>query len=451
MSHDCVNTGVDGPVRAAVLAARRMAKTPTHSRADWLELAADNIACDAEGFARIIVKEGIKTIREARSEVDRACRTLRLCAGEARRLAGDVVPFDQAPAGAGRVGWTERRPVGVIAAITPFNDPLNLVVHKVGPALAAGCAVIVKPHEATPGPAHRLGEAFQQAGLPKDAFQVIEGNGASVGRALVEHGDIDMATFTGGRVAGLAVARSAAGRPTSLEMGGVCSTIVMADADLDFAVSRLVPGMYAAAGQNCLHVQRVIVEVPVYDALRERLVARVAELRLGDPMSEETDMGYLIDEASAKRCADWLAEAVAGGARVLSGGTGGGKQFEPTLVENVPVNARLVLEEVFGPITVLERVDSLHLAVERAAVSGASLAVGIFTRSLNAPFALRSLRVGSIIVNDSTDFRIDAMPFGGPFPAGLSREGVRNAIESMTEPQLICLNLNAEQGASHDI
>lgn len=433
---------VNNIVDVALLAEPVMANTPKHLRAQWLEGTANSILEHKDELAASIVEEGIKTIREARSEVQRAHTTLKLCAEEAKRNTGEVIPFDQVPNGVGRLGWTEMRPVGLVAAITPFNDPLNLVVHKVGPAIAAGCPVIVKPHEATPGPAKLLIELFHKNGLPVGAFQIIEGTGAEVGRHLVEHSAVKMVTFTGGKSTGQLVANSAAGRPTALEMGGVCSTIVMADADLDSAVDRIVSGMFAAAGQNCLHVQRLLIDDAIYDTLVARLIEETKQLKLGDPMLEETDMGHLINEESAQRCASVVEDALALGGNLLTGGDYTGTSFQPTLLDNVPKTAQIYSQEVFGPITVIERINGIEEAVSILTAAEASLAVAIFTQSFKTPFLLRQIRTGSIIVNDSTDFRIDAMPFGGPFPAGLDREGVQCAIKSMSEPQMMCLNLN---------
>jgi glyceraldehyde-3-phosphate dehydrogenase (NADP+) len=433
---------VDLVVDNALRAESEMANTPKYLRAKWLEDTANSILEHKDELAITIVEEGIKTIREARSEILRAHTTLKLCAEEARRNTGEVIPFDQVPSGVGRVGWTDMRPVGLVVAITPFNDPLNLVVHKVGPAIAAGCPVIVKPHEATPGSANQLLDLFRKNGLPDDAFQVIEGTGADVGRRLVEHSSVKMVTFTGGKSTGQLVASSAAGRPTALEMGGVCSTIVMADADLDNAVSRIVSGMFAAAGQNCLHVQRLLIDDAVYDAVVQKLVEKTKLIKLGNPMSEETDMGSLISEQSAQRCAEMLGEALKLGGELLTGGEYSGTSFQPTLLANVPKTAQIYSQEIFGPITVIERVHGIEEAVATLTAAEASLAVAIFTQSLTTPFLLRQVRTGSIMINDSTDYRIDAMPFGGPFPAGLAREGVQCAIKSMSETQLVCLNLN---------
>ncbi len=424
-------------VAAAVEAGYQMAASPAWQRTEWLEAVAQEVASDAEALAECIVAEGIKTIREARREVERAATTFRLAAAEVGREAGSLVALDRMPNGTGRLGISLRRPVGVVLGITPFNDPLNLVAHKVAPALAAGNAIIVKPHEKTPSAARRLLEACHRAGLPGGAVQVFEANHNEVA-ATISDPRVAMVSFTGGRIGGAAVARAAAGKPTSLELGGIASTIVMADAEIDQAVPLIVSGMFAAAGQNCLHVQRVLIENEVYDAVLDGLVGLTRKLRLGDRRDPATDMGRLIDAVALKRCADWVAEAIAHGARLETGGTVEGETFAPTILSNVPTRCRIVREEVFGPCTVVERFKTLDEAIASAARTGPALAAGIFTQSLDAPQRAAALPVGHVVVNDTSDFRVDHMPFGGPGAAGLGREGIADAVQAMTERVLIC-------------
>lgn len=429
-------------VLQGVAVERPLAEIPPHVRAGWLRQVASTARRDSEPLAALIVREGIKTIREARGEVARAARTLEICAEEATRIGGESLDFGGSQAGDHRTGWTVRRPVGLVAAITPFNDPLNLVAHKVGPAIAAGCPLILKPHAKTPGPAKRLRDLFLEAGMPEGAFQVLGDTTADAGRALVENPSVRMLSFTGGRAVGTAVAASAAGRPVSLELGGICSTIVLEDADIEPASDRIASGMFAAAGQNCLHVQRVFIAEQVFEPMMQRLLNRANSVRLGDPMDEDTDMGELVDELAIRRCEDFVADAVSRGGRIATGGARERAAFLPTILTDTPPEALIHTEEVFGPITAVDRIGGIDDAVARLETADASLATAIFTRSLNPPLALRRLRTGSIVVNDSTDFRTDDMPFGGPFPAGLSREGVRYAMNSMLETQLICINLN---------
>ncbi len=429
-------------VKQGVAAEDVLAESPAYQRSHWLRDTAEAVRTASAELARLITREGIKTIREARGEVTRAATTLEIAAEEALRIGGETLAFDRTVAGDNRSGWTTQRPVGLVAAITPFNDPLNLVAHKVGPAIAAGCPVILKPHGRTPGPARRLRELFLESGLPEHAFQVLDDTSADAGDELVRHPAVRMLSFTGGRAVGAHIATVAEGRPVSLELGGVCASIVLADADPETTPDRLASGMFAAAGQNCLHVQRVLVATPVYEPVLERLTALAQEIRTGDPMDENTDMGPLIDDAAISRCEAFVSDAVQRGGHVVTGGKRLARGFQPTILTDTPADARIVREEVFGPITVVERIDSVDDAVARLADAEASLATAVFTRSLAPPFTLRRLRTGCIVVNDSTDFRTDDMPFGGPFPAGRSREGVRHAMADMLETQVICLNFN---------
>lgn len=429
---------IEAILAAAATATGPMRESSSWERSRWLRTAADLIENDATTFSKVIASEGIKTIREARSEVARAIATLRLSAEEATRLTGETIDFGGDRRAMGRHGWVHLRPMGVVLGITPFNDPLNLVAHKAGPAIAAGNAVVIKPHPRTPTAAKMLIAALVQAGVPNGAGACVEANRVET-KAMVQDERIAMVSFTGGRVAGRALAKAAVGKPFTAEMGGVAVTIADADADLSLAVPRLVSGMFAAAGQNCLHVQRILIHEDLRDTLVPELVEATRALRLGDPMNEETDMGDLIDAAAVSRCRDWVAEAMRGGATLLTGGTGEGLSFAPTLIEHPPAVAKIVTKEVFGPITALETFGTLEQAITSSARSGDALAVAIFTRKLEAIKQLSCLRVGQIVVNDSTDFRTDAMPFGGPGSAGQGREGVRHAMRRMTEEQVTCI------------
>ena len=295
---------------AAREVARRM---PVHQRMSVLQGAADRIAAEAEGFARLVAREGIKTIREARREVARCVGTLRLCAEEARRLTGETIAFDQVPGGEGRSGYYTREPIGVVLAITPFNDPLNLVAHKVGPAIAAGCPVILKPHERTPLSALKLADALSQAGLPAGVLQVLTGDGRELGPALLGDDRVRLVSFTGGVEAGRRVAALAGLKRLEMELGGNCPTLVLADADLDRAAAACISGAFWAAGQNCLHVQRIIADQSVYEPFRDRLRQLAAGIHLGPKLDEATDMGCLIDAMAAERIERLLASAVQDG------------------------------------------------------------------------------------------------------------------------------------------
>jgi len=429
---------VDRVVAGARDGLRAIRSAPAHARADWLSAAADIVARGRESFAATIVAEGIKTIREARGEVDRAVRTLRLSAEEAGRIPGETMDFSADPRGTGRWGWIERRPMGVVVAIAPFNDPLNLVAHKVGPALAAGNAVIVKPHPRTPGPARMLRDALLEAGAPREAVTVFEGGVEETGY-LAGHPGTDMVSLTGGRDAGRAVSRAAAGKPVALELGGVAVTILHRDADLDLAIPRVVSGMFSAAGQNCVHVQRLLVDRTLVDDVLDRIGPATRAVRTGDPGEESTDMGPVADDGAVQRCRLFVEDALEKGASLVAGGGARGLHVEPTLLLAPGPDARIVREEVFGPVSSIEPVGDLEEALLKARLSGPAIAAAVFTRSLDVPRRLRSLPVGQIVVNDSTDFRLDALPFGGPGTAGLGREGVREAVIAMSQPQVVCV------------
>jgi len=422
---------------------RRIARQmPAHQRMDILNDAAARIDAAHEEFARTIALEGIKTIREARKEVSRAVTTLKISAEEARRLTGETIRFDQVAASERRLGYFTREPVGIIAAITPYNDPLNLVAHKVGPAIAAGNAVVVKPDSRTPLSALMLARALQEAGVPSGVVQVITGQGREVGNALVRDPRVRMVSFTGGAAVGAEIMRHVGIKRVALELGSNCPVIVMPDADLDLAVTANVSGAYWAAGQNCLHVQRLFVHEKIFDEFSSRFVQGARSYTVGPKLNEETDMGPLINERHAENVERLVAEAVAAGARLLTGGERSGNFFSPTVLENLPASCSLAREEIYGPVTVLYRFSSLDDAIAQANNVDYGLQAAIFTRDLEiAHRAIAGLDVGGVMVNDSTDYRIDAMPFGGVKGSGLGREGVRSAVLEMTEPKVVCFNL----------
>jgi len=443
---DTVPCGDAADVDAALAAAERAAvvarATPVHRRMAILQGAADRIEAEAEIFARRIASEGVKTIREARKEVSRCADTLRLSAEEARRLGGETLRFDQREGNDNRIGYWLREPLGVIVAITPFNDPLNLVAHKLGPAIAGGNAVILKPDSKTPLSGIALVQALHDAGAPAGVVQVVTGPGSEIGDALVTDARVRMVSFTGGADVGEAIAHKAGLKKIGMELGSNCPVIVMEDADLELAVPSCVSGAFWAAGQNCLHVQRLLVQEGVYEEFRDRFVAAAEGYVVGDKLDERTDMGPLIDAASADRVESRVRDAVTAGARLLTGGTRDGNYFAPTVIEGVAPGNSLGCDEIYGPVTVLESVPDLTTAIARANDVEFGLQAAIFTASLaTAQQAIAGLHVGGVMVNESTDFRIDAMPFGGAKRSGIGREGVRFALEEMTEPKVVCITL----------
>lgn len=420
--------------------ARRLA---VHERQSMLRHAADLVESRAETFAYTIACESSKTIREGRAEVRRAVDTLRLASEESARLAGETIAFDRRPGAEGRRGYYERVPLGVVAAITPFNDPLNLVVHKVGPALAAGNAVVLKPASATPLSALLLVETLLEAGVPPEVLSVVTGSGSRLGGVLVSHPAVAMVSFTGGLATGEAIARQAGLKKLAMELGANSPVLVLADADVDRAADAIASGAFSNAGQNCLGVQRVFVADSVTDRFMDQLVGRTRAWRMGSKLAEDTDMGPMIHEREAVRIGEWVAEAVAGGAEVLVGGTRQGAFYAPTVMGRVPRASRLYREEVYGPVVSVFPVSSVDEAIARANEVPYGLQAGVFTRSLDlAHRCIRELNVGGVMVNDSSDFRVDHMPFGGFKGSGLGREGVRYAAEAMTETKVVCFNLS---------
>ena len=423
--------------RAAVPIAAGLSR---RARAEILERTSRTLEERAEQFATQIVAEAGKTIRQARKEVARAVTTLALSAAEARRGGGEVIPFDAYAGGEQRQGWFTREPLGIVLAITPYNDALNLVAHKIGPAIAGGNAVILKPAQQTPYSARLLVEMLREHGLPEDVVTVVHGDRHLTG-ALIAARDVRMVSFTGGFRTGEAITRTAGIKRLAMELGGNAPVIVFADADLQLAVEAIVSGAFWAAGQNCVGAQRILVHDDLYTAFRDEFVAQSRALRTGDPRDERTDVGPMISESAAQTAADAVLSAVAGGARVLCGGVPDGPYLPPTVVERVPRDHSLCREEIFAPVAVLERFSDYAEAIDRANEVEYALHAGVFTRDLSVALrAAADIEAGGVMINDSSDYRIDAMPFGGAKYGSMGREGVRFAYEEMTQPKVVCIS-----------
>lgn len=431
-------------IEDAKTGAKMAASMPVHERMKIINAAADYIEKNSEKFAHTIAREGSKTIREAAKETARCIQTLRISAEEARRIHGETIPFDQSPGSENRVGYYYRFPIGVIGAITPFNDPLNLVAHKVGPALAAGNAIIVKPATVTPLSALLLAEAFEHAGLPPKVLNVITGHGNEIGDVLVTHPDVRMITFTGGLEAGEAISRKTGLKKITMELGSNSPVIVLEDADLDEAVESTVSGAFWAAGQNCLGVQRIYIQESIFQEFQTRFVERTKQYRVGDKQSELTDMGPLINEKEAIRVENLVNEALDKGAKLLTGGERNGAFYSPTVLADVPENCTISKEEIFGPVVLLFSVNDLDTAISMSNNVNYGLQAGIFTNNVNKAYnAIVKMEVGGIMINDSSDYRIDSMPFGGVKNSGLGREGIKFMIQEMTEPKVVCFKLSS--------
>ena len=440
---DTVPASTSDDLEAALATAHEARETArgmtTYERARVLFKTAGIVDDNLEEFATTIAREGSKTIREARGEARRCVNTLTIAGEEAKRLLGETIPFDSFPGGEVRRGYFERVPIGVVLAITPFNDPLNLVAHKLGPAIAGGNSVILKPATVTPLSALKLTGALMEAGLPPGVLQCITGHGSVLGDALVSDPRVRMVSFTGGVEAGERIVSRAGLKKIGMELGSNSPVIVWQDADLEWAVETCVSGAFWAAGQNCIGVQRIYIHRAVYEQFRRGFVARTNQYRVGDKLDEATDMGPMINEGEAARVERWVRDAVEQGATVLTGGTRSGALMAPTVLENVAENATIHREEVFGPAVNLYPVDDLDEAIAKAnSVDYGPHAAG-FSRDVTVCHRLAAgLDCGSVILNDSTDYRLDSMPFGGIKNSGLGREGLRFSLQEMTEPKVVC-------------
>lgn len=411
-----------------------------YQRARILEQAALNIERDARAFARLIVYEAGKTLKQAEKEVKRCVNTLKLSADEARRNAGEVVPFDAYEGSGSRQGWFSREPLGLIVAITPYNDPLNLVAHKLGPAIAGGNAVILKPSELAPLSAIKLVGYLVEAGLPESVVTIATG-GAELGKALVAAREVRMISFTGGFVTGEQIARTAGLKKLAMDLGGNAPVIVMGDCDLEAAIESCVSGAFWAAGQNCIGTQRLLIQASIYENFRDRFVSLAKTLVAGDPTLASTDIGPMITVQAAQNAEKVVAEALQEGARLLCGHQRQGSCYAATVLENVDHASRLWRNEVFAPVVVLQPFETFDEAIALANEPEYSLHAGIFTNDLaTAMSAARRIEAGGVMINDSSDYRFDAMPFGGFKYGSLGREGVRFAYEEMTQPKVVCLN-----------
>jgi succinate-semialdehyde dehydrogenase / glutarate-semialdehyde dehydrogenase len=382
------------------------------------------------------------TPADAATELTRAVATLRLSAGEAVRIAGREIPVAATPGSEHRLAFTIRVPVGVVAAITPFNAPLNTTAHKVGPAIAAGNAVVLKPAEQTPLCSVALAQALLDAGLPPGFLQLVCGPGESTGAALVADRRVRFFTFTGSAAVGLAIKQNSGIAKTHLELGSNSASIVAADADLDLVADLAVRAGYRKAGQVCTSVQRLLVHEAVADELAARLAKRVAGLRAGDPRDPAVQVGPLIAPAEAERAERWIQQAAGRGAAVLVGGERDGPVLAPALLRDPPPDSRIMTEEIFAPAVALATVASLDEAIDLVNASEYGLQAGVFTQDLDAAFhAARRLRVGGVMINDTSSYHADAMPYGGVKNSGYGLEGPRYAVQDMTDPRIIVLNL----------
>lgn len=430
---------IDDAVAGAVDAFKKFKLEPT-KRAAILSKAAQLIEAWKEEFYELIINETGFTRSDAENEVRRCAQTLQLSAEEAKRLQGEVVPMDATPGLANRMGYTVWVPRGVVCAITPYNSPLNTVAHKIGPALAGGNAVVLKPSEFTPLTASLLCQALHEAGLPPELLSLIHGPGDTVGQRLLDDQRIAYYTFTGSTRVGKVIQKAAGLRGTQLELGSIASTIVCADADLKLAITKLTAACFRKAGQVCTSVQRILIDRRVYKEFVDQFVASVSKLPVGDPTRPETIVGPMISLYHAERAESWVNEARVDGAELLLGGKRDGALLQPTILQGVNTSMRVVCQEIFAPVVSLVAFDDLDDAIAQANGTPFGLAAGIFTRDIST--ALRSaakLDFGGIHINETSSSRVDVMPFGGVKDSGFGREGPHYAVKEMMEARLITI------------
>ena len=430
--------------RKALDAAERAMSSPlpAHERAAILDRVAALLQERHDEVAQTISAEAGKPMKAARVEAERAVSTYTMAAVEARRLAGEVVPMDASAAGVGKVAYTMRVPIGIVGAITPFNFPLNLVAHKVAPALAAGCTVVLKPAGQTPLSALLLGELETEAGLPPGWLNVLVGPSAEIGDVIVEDERVKLITFTGSSGVGWKIRERAVKKRVNLELGNATPVVVEADADIEEAATKLAANAFSFAGQSCISVQRIYVKREAYDAFVSRFVPKVQALKVGDPGEEDTDVGPVIDEDARDRIVSWVEEAKSAGATVLAGGEVVGGLLQPTVLADVTQEMKVSCQEVFGPLCTVSPYDSSEEAFELANATEYGLQAGIFTANLKTALAAAAaLEFGGVTVNEAPTFRADQMPYGGVKESGNTKEGPHYAVREMTEERLVVLAL----------
>ena len=433
---------VDRAVRAAHAAFETWAGRPAHERALVLRRAADLIDGRKEQFASLIARESGKAWKHALGEVARGVETFTFASEEAKRIHGETVPVDASAAGANRVGFYFRMPLGVVSAITPFNFPLNLVAHKVGPALAAGNTIVLKPAEETPLTAVLMRDVFTEAGLPPDVLQLVHGEGPTTGEALVRHPVPAKVTFTGSPPVGRRILEIAGLKRVTLELGNNSGTIVEPDANLERAIPRCVVSAFANAGQVCLSLQRLYVHQEIADRFIREFVRQTEALKIGNPLEHGTDVGPLISDDAADRAERWIRDAVSEGARVLTGGRREGRIVWPTVLVNTRPEMAVMCQEAFAPLVSIVTYRTWDEGLRLLGDTPYGLQAGVYTNDLRKAFeAVRRLDMGGVMVNDTSIFRVDHMPYGGNRMSGIGREGVRFAIEEMTSLRMVVVNV----------
>jgi acyl-CoA reductase-like NAD-dependent aldehyde dehydrogenase len=425
-------------IKAAHQAKARMAELPAFERAEILEKVAGYLNADREECARIIAMEAAKPLKAARTEVDRTIMTYTFAAHEARRIHGETVPMDAAPGGQGRLAFTVREPLGVIAAITPFNFPMNLIAHKVGPAIAAGNCVVLKPASQTPLSAYKIGDYFHRAGLPAGALNVVTGSGSKIGDVLMKDDRIKMITFTGSPEVGRYIRENSGLKRVTLELGSNSALIVDDSVELEQVMPRIVTGAFSYQGQVCISIQRIFVHENIFEAFAEKFIIEAQKLKAGNPLEEDTDISAMITRGDVQRTQDWVDEAITNGAELKLGGSSEEGIFQPTVLVHVPLSEKISCEEVFAPVVHINSFREFDEAINLVNDSKYGLQAGIFTNDIHKALkAAKKLEVGGVMINEIPTFRVDQMPYGGVKMSGMGREGIKYAVEEMTELKLI--------------
>lgn len=430
---------VEWAIQAAEKAKPIMAKMPAHQRAAILEKLVSLMEERADECTRLIALEAAKPWTTAKGEVARTIQTYKFAAEEARRIHGETIPMDAAPGGEDRVAYTVRQSLGVVAAITPFNFPMNLVAHKVGPAIAAGNTIVLKPATQTPLTSLFLAELLHEAGLPSGALNVVTGSGSIIGEKLIQDDRVKVITFTGSPAVGIGIRNKAGLKKVTLELGSNAALIVDKGVHVESIIARAVTGAFAFAGQVCISLQRVYVHEELYEDFVEKFVAQTAKLQLGNPLDPKTDVSALISPKDVERSLQWIEEAVQQGAKIVAGGNREGNMLHPTVLLGVDPKAKVSCQEVFAPIVLINKVSSIDEAISYVNDSRYGLQAGIYTNDIHTALkAAEELEVGGVMINDIPTFRVDHMPYGGVKESGIGREGLKYAVEEMTEMKLIC-------------
>lgn len=432
---------VEAAIEAAADAQEAMEALTAYERAAILEQLVSLFIEHKEQAAKIIAQESAKPLKFALGEIDRTIETYKFAAEEAKRLSGEMIPMDAAKGGSNRLAYTMREPLGVVAAITPFNFPQNLVAHKVGPAIAAGNTVVLKPASQTPLSAFFLAELLAQTDLPKGAFNLVTGSGRTVGDVLVESGQVKMVTFTGSPAVGKGIRDKAGLKKVALELGSNAGMIVDEGVDLDVVVEKAIAGAFSNQGQVCISLQRIYIMDSLMDEFLSRFKTAASQLVIGDPLDAKTDLSAMISKQEQERAVQWVKESVDEGATLIAGGTVEDEVFQPTILSNVATDSKVSCQEVFAPVVIVNAIQSVEQGINEINNSDFGLQAGIFTNDIKTAFhASKKLQVGGVLINDIPTFRVDQMPYGGVKESGNGKEGLKYAIEEMTEMKLVIWN-----------